>query len=199
MTAGPRPLHPEVTADRAAVRWVTHHRRLAGAEPGTRSIPAPSPLAPLVADGSVVAVAVAAGGDVVVRAASPDRWPALAPRVRAALAAELDAIDALAGDDAGHWLLAAPVPSPDDLAGTPSVAEVQATIDRLAGSVLAAHGGEVTVTEVVGTTVRVRPGRACEGCGQLGATVVDLVGPAIRAAHTRITDVVVDRRNQAPG
>ena len=89
LAAGTR-LHVERTGNPAVLRWVVHHADLADAGDGTCRPDARSALGGLVASGDVADVCVR-DGHVLVRTTDPSRWPALAPRVQHAVAADLAA------------------------------------------------------------------------------------------------------------
>lgn len=179
-TPKPRPLHVERTTEPGVLRWVCHHPALASATPGRRQPPHDCPLGALVAEGSISEI-IAAGGDVSVRAVAPDDWPTLAPRVQAALLAELDTLDRTSS----HWL----TESVDHTLPAPSISEIQQIVDRAAGTVLAGHGGAMVVISVDHTTVSLRSEGACDGCRQAPHTIIGLIEPAIRSAYPQIVEV----------
>lgn len=196
MTAGSpsRRIHVERTDDPAVLRWVPHHRLLDEASSGGRRVPEGSALGGLVHDGSIVDVSVR-DGTVLVRAGAPQEWRQLAPRVQAALIAELDGLDALkASRQAAHWLLES-FPVADR---PPSVAELQQIVDRAAGSVMAGHGGAITVAAIDGDTVRLTAGGACTGCRRSDDTLFGLIEPAVRDASPGINRVTLDAAEPTP-
>jgi Fe-S cluster biogenesis protein NfuA len=155
-------------------------------------VPEHSAIGSLVSDGSIDHLAVR-DGNVLVAAHDPDGWTRLASRVQAALLDELEALDAL---DAAtpHWLLRA-----DETADRlPSIAEVQQTVDRAAGAVIASHGGAMTVVAVEGDRVRLRGEGACTGCRQSDETTVGIISPALRAAYPEIAEVILDTDARHP-
>ncbi|MGB5757575.1 MAG: NifU family protein [Acidimicrobiales bacterium] len=185
MTSAPQPrrIHVERTPEPAVLRWVCHHPALDSATPGRRQPEGEGPLGALIAQGSITEI-VAGGGDVRVRAATPDGWPTLAPRVQAALLAELDALDRTPG----HWLT-----EPVEHAGlVPSISDVQRIVDRAAGTVMAGHGGAMIVTAVDHTTVSLRSEGACDGCRQSSDTILGLIEPAIRSTCPEIVAITLD-------
>jgi Fe-S cluster biogenesis protein NfuA len=152
-------------------------------------VPEDSAIGSLVSDGSIDHLAVR-DGNVLVAAHDPDGWTRLAPRFQAALLDELDALDAATP----HWLLRA-----DETADRlPSIAEVQQTVDRAAGAVMAGHGGAMTVVTVEGNTVRLRGDGACTGCRQSDETIVGIISPALRAAYPEIAEVILDADARHP-
>ncbi len=182
----PRALHVERTTEPTVMRWVTHNDRLAASPPGYRRPPTTSPLGQLVGSGSVTTI-VAAGSNLDVAVADAASWREVAPMVRSALLDELDALEA--GDE--DWL----VEPLDGIAGPlPSVATVQAVVDRAAGKLAASHGGTLTVVAVSPQEVTLRPGGACHGCSQSTDTVLGLVKPAVRAAFPAIATVALDEQ-----
>jgi len=191
MSTPPRPrlFHVERTADPAVLRFVCHHPALTAAAPGRRATSTETPLHALVVEGSIDDIAVR-DGDVFVRAADPAAWATLAPRVRAALLAELEHLDA--GESADHWLLHADAASP-----APSIAEIQEIVDTAAGAVIAAHGGTITVTSVDRATVVLRPEGACDGCHRSDDTLLGAIAPAIRSAHPDIVEIALGTRPEA--
>ena len=186
MTSGdaPRRIHVERTADRAVLSWVVHDPRLAAAPAGRRLIPDDSALGELIADDSIVSVSVRHGA-VLVTTGDPAMWGVLAPRVEAAVLLELDEMDRAAT----HWLLDSAHP---DVGPVASIAELQHVVDRAAGTVMASHGGAMSVIAIDGDTVRLRSTGACTGCQQSDDTVVGLISPALRAEFPGITSVIVD-------
>ena len=176
-------MHVERTDDPAVMRWVCHDDALAASSTGRRVVPDDSPLGWLVADGSLVDVTVR-GGDVLVRAGSPDSWSTLAPVVQDRLALELVAKDGVAD----HWLLS--VDATGDT--TPSVDDVQHVVDRSAGAITATHGGAMTVVAVEGSTVRLQAQGACDGCRQSDDTALAIIAPAVRAEFPQLVDIVVE-------
>jgi Fe-S cluster biogenesis protein NfuA len=184
MSVAPRrSAHVERTSDAAVLRWVVHHPVLAAARPGRRHPPVDSPLGQFIADGSIATVAVR-NGDVLIRTDDPARWRALAPLVQAALLDTLDQFD----DGNAHWLLVA-----DEVGDTPSLAEIQAIVDRSAGASMSLHGGSMVVTAVDATTVHLRADGACHGCHQTDDTLLLLIGPAVRAEFPDLVEIVVDQ------
>lgn len=182
MSASPRQMHVERTDDPAVLRWVCHDEALAAAVSGPRAVPDGSPLGRLVAEGSIIDVGVRRG-DILIRAANADSWAGIAPRVRDALAVELDAKD----ESAEHWLvvgLGTPV--------LPSVADVQHLVDRAAGGMTALHGGSMTVVAVEPGVVRLRAQGACDGCPQSDNTTLAIIAPMLRAEYPDLVDVVVE-------
>ncbi len=186
MTSGraPRRIHVERTPDPAVLRWVAHDPRLAAAPAGRRLIPDDSPLGELIADGSIVSVSVRTDA-VLVTCSDPATWGALAPRVQAAVLLELEEMDRATT----HWLLDSVHP---DAGSVASIAELQHVVDRAAGTVMASHGGAMSVIAIDGDTVRLRSTGACTGCHQSDDTVVGLISPALRAEFPGITSVIVD-------
>ena len=87
---GPTPatarLHVERTDDPTVMRWVVHEPALAAAGDGVCAPSSESALGALAADVCDVSVL---DGHVLVRTADPARWPALAPAVQRAIAADL--------------------------------------------------------------------------------------------------------------
>lgn len=194
MTSGdaPRRIHVERTADPAVLRWVVHHPRLAAAPAGRRLVPDDSPLGELIADGSIVSLSVR-NGAVLVTSSDPAMWGVLAPRVQAALLSELDEID----QATTHWLLDSVHP---DAGLVASIAELQHVVDRAAGTVMASHGGAMSVMAVDGNTVLLRSTGACTGCHQSDDTVIGLISPALLAEFPEITSVIVDPGHESnPG
>ncbi len=186
----PRRIHVERTADPAVLRWVVHHPRLDAAPTGRRLVPDRSALGELVANGSIVSVSVRHGA-VLVTGSDPAMWKALAPMVQAAVLRELDEIDRTTT----HWLVEAIHPDPGPPA---SIAELQYVVDRAAGTVLAGHGGAMSVVAFDGNTVRLRSAGACTGCNQSNDTVVGLISPALRAEFPEVTSVVVEPDPEQP-
>lgn len=177
-----RLIHVERTDDPAVLRWVLHHPTLASAPSGRRQAPPGSSIGRLIADRSITDLAIR-DGDALIRTTEPARWPTVAPRIRAALLATLDQLE----DGTAGWLLDA-----DTTDDTPSIAEIQALVDRSAGAPMSAHGGAMIVTAVDATTVHLRASGACRGCHQTDDTLVTLIRPAVHAAYPAIVEVVVD-------
>ena len=186
----PRRLHVERTADPAVLSWVVHHPLLDASPVGRRRVPAGSAFGELVAAGSVTGVTVRHGA-IQIATGDPDAWPALAPRVQRAILDELDLLDAVST----HWMLDATEMSPEAML---SIDEVQQVVDRAAGSVMASHGGALSVAAIDGDTVRLRSAGACSGCRQSDDTVIGLISPALREVFPEITTVMVDDGSGAP-
>lgn len=175
-------MHVERTDDPAVLRWVCHDDALAAATPGPRDVPNDSPLGRLVAKGAISDVVIRRG-DVLIRATRADSWAALAPRVRDALGAELDAKDG----SLDHWLVVA--------VGTqvlPTVSDVQHVVDRAAGGITALHGGAMSVIAVEPGLVRLRATGACDGCSQSDDTTLAIIAPAVRAEYPELTEILVE-------
>jgi Fe-S cluster biogenesis protein NfuA len=175
----PLALHVERTADAGVLRWVCH-----GVDPGPVGPRRPEPgsaVARLVADGTVTGMWVE-GGHVHVRfgrgTAGTDDVGRVDQAVRAAL-----------GDRAA-WLVAP---------GTPSLADLQALVDRGAGALAADHGGRLEVVAVDGRRVVLQAHGACHGCHLSPATVALHVAPAVRERMPGAEVVLVDgRRRRLP-
>jgi NFU1 iron-sulfur cluster scaffold homolog, mitochondrial len=161
-------IHVERTGDPASMRWVCHRHDL-----GSSGIRQPSredttPLASLYRSGEIVGIRTICGDLLVTADAS--QWRALAPRVHAAIVAELLSIPA--------WLQRTPA-TVDDVVPLPSVDEVQAAVDEAAGAVAASHGGRIEVATVTDDGVRVVLHGACHGCSGANTTLNDLVRRAV--------------------
>ena len=180
----PRRFHVERTADPAALSWVVHDPRLAAAPAGRRLIPDDSALGELIVDGSIVSVSVRHGA-VLVTCSDPAMWGVLAQQVQAAVLLELDEMD----QATTHWLLDSVHP---DIGPVASIAELQHGVDRAAGTVMASHGGTMSIVSIDGGTVLLRSAGACTSCHQSDDTVVGLISPALRAEFPGITSVIVD-------
>lgn len=185
MTASvfPRQIHVERTTDPAVLRWVPHHRLLNAAAPGRRNVPSSSPLGQFVTSAKITEITLR-DGDVFIRSAGTHDWSTIAAEVQAALIEEFDELDR----GTAHWLLEAV----DGSAAAPSIIEIQQIVDRSAGHAMNSHGGTMVVTAVDHSSVRLRAGGACHGCGQSDSTVLALISPAIRAAHPGIDEIVLD-------
>ncbi len=184
----PRALHVERTAVPETLRWVVHSDALSASESGRRRPPPSSPLGRL--SGSITTI-TAVGPNLDITAADAAAWRDLAPAVRDALVAELNALD----DGESSWLVE---PVATDPAPLPSIVAVQAVVDRTAGKLAASHGGSLTVIGVGPDSVTVQPGGACRGCNQSADTMLELVTPAVRAAFPAVVAVVLDEPPTAP-
>ncbi len=182
----PRQIHVERTADPAVLRWVPHHATLEAAAAGRRTPPEEAPLHSLIADGSIVEVAVR-NGNVIVRTEHPQMWSEMAGHVQTALVLELDALD----DDPQHWLVTAV----DDAAPPPTIDAVQQVVDRSGGPVFASHGGSMTVISVDESCVVLRGEGACSGCSHSDETLLANIGPAIRADYPDLVEITIERRS----
>ncbi|MEZ5144221.1 MAG: NifU family protein [Acidimicrobiales bacterium] len=178
------PVHVERTDHPATLRWVCHEPGLVRVA-AMRATCGDGPLARLL-EGSVLTEVQAHGGDLLVGVADADRWPAVASIVHDAVLAALDH----AGHDAPHddvpEALVAATPDP------PTIDEVRAAVDRLAGPVAADHGGRIEVVDVDASSVRVRLDGACRGCARSSDTLSRLVATAVERVHPGAELVVED-------
>ncbi len=187
-----RPLHVERSDDPTVLRWVTHDPAIGNSPNGYRRPPPQSPLGALVAANEVDEIVVV-GADLLVTVGSESTWGPVAPKFRAALLAELDALDELAtrggAGQPGHWLVTT---VEGQSVPTPGIAAVQHIVDRVAGPLAGQHGGSLTVTAVEADRVILAAGGACHGCSQSTTTVMGLIEPAVRAAFPMIDTISLE-------
>ncbi|SCG70377.1 NifU family protein [Micromonospora halophytica] len=174
------PLHPQADPARPErVRWVV----AGGAVPATGP-PAtvPEPLAGLLVEGVLTAVAVEPGA--VVTDLAPGRsWTDEGPRVRTALHAALSTT--------ADWQFGS-------TAGTDQDAALRRSVERLldgpVGDVARSHGGHIELVDVRDGQVRVRLTGACEGCPASRFTLRHRLEAELRRYHPRLGGVVAVTR-----
>ena len=164
------PLHPVAGADPRTVRWHVPAGTLPVQGPA-RSLP--SPVAELVAEGTVSRLVVGAG-HLDVTLAEGRSWQADGPRVRTALLAGLEhpeqwhtsAAEAATGSGGGD----------DERLAAAARAVLAGEVGELARS----HGGAIELDSVTAGVVTVRLHGACHGCPAAGMTLHALLERRLR-------------------
>lgn len=84
--------------------------------------------------------------------------------------------------------------SPDAPSNMRSVDEIKATVQDLLDSqinpAVASHGGEISLIDVKGTTVYVKLGGGCQGCGMANVTLKQGVERSLRDALPELEEVL---------
>jgi Fe/S biogenesis protein NfuA len=89
-------------------------------------------------------------------------------------------------------------PNRPRLLEVPLAAQVQRILDDEVNPGIAAHGGRVTLMDVLGSRVVVEFGGGCQGCGMADVTLREGVAATLRRALPEITEVV-DATDHAAG
>lgn len=169
--------HVERTADPAVLCWRCTSPSLAELPDGRRLPDGPEWV------GFGEALVEVRLGTIEVRVPDASRWTELARPMHAAM---LDALRHRA-----EWLFT-DAPPADAVAADDGalVAAVQQVVDRAAGPITGAHGGEITVASVAGDVVTLRLAGACHGCRFTDDTVERVIGPALQRAHPQLRLIV---------
>ncbi len=156
-------MHTEQTADPDAFDWVVRDDLVTGAMSFEPNDPAdltqlPAELAALLNDGTLTRIVVQDGRITVWRAPARE-WPDIAPRVQAAILAELS--------DVGGIHVARKEGLSDGLLAS----GVQRILDNEIGELVASHGGFIRLVGVSDGVVSLRLAGACKGCSSSELTL----------------------------
>ena len=163
-------MHVERTADQAVLRWVCHLRRPVGSSPDLGS-----PRGELLSSGELADVRWD-GGDLLVTVGAEAWSPQLLRMTDDAVRQELELHDEA-------------VDRVDLRSRAPTLAAVQAAIDRAVGAVASEHGGRIEVVELAGDVVVVDLHDACAGCPGAERTLLDVAERAVATEFGELSRV----------
>ena len=128
------------------------------------------------------------GDSLAVTRDSFEDWPSVAKRVAAVVREAAEAGEAFCDPDA-----------PSNIRSVDEIKETaQNILDVQINPAVASHGGEISLIDVKGTTVFVKLGGGCQGCGMASMTLKQGVERALREAMPEL-DEVLDVTDHASG